>query len=73
MNELLEKNSLIHPDRKRPKRHHSNFEQVDPHAEMVNAFINQTVTSAEGYEDQMPMKDAGTVINTKDRMQGNYE
>lgn len=63
---MLEKNNLIHPDRKVSKRRHSNFEQVDPHAELVNAFINQTITSVEGYEDQMPMTDAGNVIDTKD-------
>lgn len=67
---MLEKNSLIHPDKKL-KRHQNNIEQVDPHSSLVNAFINQTVTSVDGYEDQLPMNDAGNVIDTKDWKLGN--
>lgn len=58
---MLEKNSLIHPNRRKSRRRRNNFEQVDPHSELANAFINQTITSVDGYEDPMPTTDAGEV------------
>ena len=45
---MLEKNRLIHPERKRSRTRHDHFAQVDPNAENTSAFINQAVSQAEG-------------------------
>ncbi len=66
---MLEKNNLIHPGRPKHKRQQRVGAAVDPHAEMTSAFINQAITSTEGYRSDFPRMEAGTVINSKDWMQ----
>ncbi|MBE6906808.1 hypothetical protein [Marasmitruncus massiliensis] len=67
---MLEKNSLIHPGRKKRSRQRKVDAAVDPHAEMTNAFINQAITSTEGYRNDFPRTEAGVVIPSTDWMRG---
>lgn len=48
---MLEKNRLIHPERKKSRTRRDHFAQVDPNAEITSAFINQAVSQAEGVPD----------------------
>lgn len=45
---MLEKNRLIHPERRKSRVRHEQYAQVDPNAEITTAFINQAVSHAEG-------------------------
>ena len=49
---MLEKNRLIHPGRRRKQRSSCG---VDPNAEIMSAFINQTISQAEGFHDGVPL------------------
>ena len=51
---MLEKNRLIHPERRKSRVRHEQYKQVDPNAEITTAFINQAVSHTEGRNGPPP-------------------